>query len=197
MKSKPRAGSNLPVQLFEDKKGWEDWMDKNHLTSSGLWLRIAKKAANIKSLSYAEALGVALCYGWIDGQKKTYDETTWLQKFTPRGPRSIWSTINREKAKELIKKGLMKPAGLRAIERAKENGQWGAAYDSQSKITLPEDFQAELDKNPKAKAFYGTLNSINRYAILFRLQTPKKPETRAKRLRQFIDMLEKNEKLHP
>jgi uncharacterized protein YdeI (YjbR/CyaY-like superfamily) len=197
MKSKPGAGSNLPVQLFKDKKGWENWMDKNHLTSSGLWLRIAKKASNLKSLSYAEALEVALRFGWIDGQKKTFDETTWLQKFTPRGTRSIWSTINREKAKELIKKGLMKPDGRRAIERAKENGQWEAAYDSQSKITIPEDFQAELDNNAKAKAFYGTLNSINRYAILFRLQTAKKPETRAKRLRQFIDMLEKNEKLHP
>ncbi len=185
------------MQFFKDKKGWIAWLDKNHLTSSGLWLKIAKKTANVKSLSYAEALEVALCYGWIDGQKKTYDEATWLQKFTPRGPRSIWSTINREKAKELIKKGLMKPAGLKAIERAKENGRWEAAYDSQSKITLPDDLRAELDKNVKAKAFFDTLNSVNRYAILFRLQTAKKPETRKKRLRQFIDMLEKNEKLHP
>jgi uncharacterized protein YdeI (YjbR/CyaY-like superfamily) len=197
MKSKPRGGSNLPVQLFKDKKDWEAWLDKNHLNSSGLWLRIAKKAVNIKSLSYAEALEAALCYGWIDGQKKTYDETTWLQKFTPRGPWSIWSTINREKAGELIKKGLMKPAGLKAIERARENGQWKAAYDSQSKITLPDDFQAELDKNMKAKNYFATLNSVNRYAILFRLQTAKKPETRAKRLQQFIAMLEKHEKLHP
>jgi uncharacterized protein YdeI (YjbR/CyaY-like superfamily) len=120
-----------------------------------------------------------------------------LQKFTPRGPGSIWSTINREKAKELIKNGLMKQAGLKAIERAKENGQWVAAYDSQSKITLPEDLKAELDKNAQAKAFFATLNSVNRYAILFRLRTAKKAETRAKRLRKFIDMLEKNEKIHP
>jgi uncharacterized protein YdeI (YjbR/CyaY-like superfamily) len=197
MKPKQEANSNLPVQLFKDEKRWVAWLDKNHLTSSGLWLRIAKKAGNVKSLSYAEALEVALCYGWIDGQKKTFDESTWLQKFTPRGPRSIWSTINREKAKELIKNGLMKPAGLKAIERAKENGRWEAAYDSQSKITLPDDLRIELDKNVKAKAFFATLNSVNRYAILFRLQTAKKAETREKRLRQFIDMLEKNEKLHP
>jgi uncharacterized protein YdeI (YjbR/CyaY-like superfamily) len=197
MKSVPAAGSSRPVQLFKDKKAWKAWLSKNHLTSSGLWLRIAKKAASIKTLSYGEALEVALCYGWIDGQKKTYDEITWLQKFTPRGSRSIWSAINREKATELIKNGLMQPAGLRAIERAKENGQWEAAYDSQSTIALPEDFQAELDKNVKAKAFFATLNSVNRYAILFRLQTAKKPETRAKRLRQFMDMLEKKEKLHP
>jgi uncharacterized protein YdeI (YjbR/CyaY-like superfamily) len=197
MKSVPAAGSSLPVQLFKDKKAWKAWLAKNHLTSSGLWLRIAKKAASIKSLSYGEALEVALCYGWIDGQKKTYDEITWLQKFTPRGSRSIWSAINREKATELIKNGLMQPAGLRAIERAKENGQWEAAYDSQSTIALPEDFQAELDKNVKAKAFFATLNSVNRYAILFRLLTAKKPETRAKRLQQFMDMLEKKEKLHP
>ncbi len=194
---KSKTGNNLPVQLFENKKDWEAWIDKNHLTSAGLWLRIAKKAARIKSLSYAEALEVALCYGWIDGQKKTYDETTWLQKFTPRGPRSIWSAINREKAQELIKQGLMKPAGLKAIERAKENDKWETAYDSQSKITVPDDFQSELDKNPKAKAFFATLNSANRYAILFRLQTAKKPETRAKRLRQYIEMLKKHEKLHP
>lgn len=197
MRPKQVTGSNLPVQLFKDKNRWITWLDKNHLSSPGLWLRLGKKVANVKSLSYAEALDVALCYGWIDGQKKTFDETTWLQKFTPRGPRSIWSTINREKAKELIKKGQMKPAGLKAIERAKENGRWEAAYDSQSKITLPDDLQAELDKNVKAKAFFATLNSVNRYAILFRLQTARKPETRKKRLRQFIDMLEKNKKLHP
>ncbi len=197
MKSTKSAGSNLPVQLFKDKKDWEAWLGNNHATSTGLWLKIAKKAAEIKSLSYAEALEAAICYGWIDGQKKAFDESTWLQKFTPRGPRSIWSTINREKAEELVKKGLVKPAGLKAIERAKENGQWETAYASQSRITIPGDFQAELDANKKAKAFFATLNSANRYAILFRLQTAKRPETRAKRLRQFIDMLENHEKLHP
>ena len=196
MKSVVNVRSELKVKLFKNEGDWATWLDKNHTISSGLWLRIAKKAADIKSVTYAEALEMALCYGWIDGQKKPYDEFTWLQKFTPRGARSIWSAINREKAGGLIRNGQMKPAGLKAIERAKENGQWEAAYDSQSKITLPEDFQTELDKNANAKAFFATLNSVNRYAILFRLQTAKKPETRAKRMRQFIVMLEKHEKLH-
>lgn len=196
MKTSPKVRSELPVKLFKDKRDWAAWLDNHQATAPGLWLRIAKKTADIKSITYADALEIALCYGWIDGQKKAYDEATWLQKFTPRGARSIWSAINREKAGELIRNGFMKPAGLKAIERAKENGQWATAYDSQGKITLPEDFKAELDKNEKAKAFFTTLNSVNRYAILFRLQTARKPETRAKRLRQFIIMLEKHEKLH-
>ena len=199
MISRPKVKSELPIKLFKEKRDWAVWLDNNQnnqAKSSGLWLRIAKKKADITSLSYAEALEIALCYGWIDGQKKPYDELTWLQKFTPRGARSIWSVNNREKAGDLIRNGQMKPAGLKAIERAKENGQWAAAYDSQSKIALPEDFRSELDKHTKAKAFFITLDSANRYAILFRLQTARKPETRAKRLRQFIAMLEKHEKLH-
>jgi uncharacterized protein YdeI (YjbR/CyaY-like superfamily) len=196
MKSKVKLQSELPFKLFKEKKDWATWLDNHHAKSPGLWLRISKKTADIKSITYPEALEIALCYGWIDGQKKSYDESTWLQKFTPRGPRSIWSAINRKKAGELIRNGQMTQAGLKAIERAKENGQWDAAYASQSNITLPEDFQAELEKNAKAKAFFTTLNSANRYAILFRLQTARKPETRAKRLRQFIAMLEKNEKFH-
>ena len=196
MKPGVNVRSELPVKLFKNKGDWATWLDKNQAISLGLWLRIAKKSSDIKSVTYAEALEIAICYGWIDGQKKTCDEFTWLQKFTPRGARSIWSAINREKAGELIRNGQMKPAGLNAIERAKEKGQWAAAYDSQSKIALPEDFQAELDKHTKAKAFFITLDSANRYAILFRLQTARKPETRAKRLQQFIVMLEKHEKLH-
>jgi uncharacterized protein YdeI (YjbR/CyaY-like superfamily) len=196
MNTSTKNQSEFVVKIFKDKKGWSTWLEKNQAISRGLWLRIAKKSANIKSINYAEALEIALCFGWIDGQKKSYDESTWLQKFTPRGPRSIWSKINREKARELIKNGQMKPAGVKAIERAKENGQWDAAYDPQSKTTLPNDLQTELDKNPEAKTFYATLNSVNRYAILFRLQTAKKPETRAKRLHQFISMLENHEKLH-
>jgi uncharacterized protein YdeI (YjbR/CyaY-like superfamily) len=196
MKPGVNIRSELQVKLFKNKRDWATWLDKNQAKSSGLWLRIAKKSSDIKSVTYAEALEIAICYGWIDGQKKTCDEFTWLQKFTPRGARSIWSAINREKAGELIRNSQMKPAGLKAIERAKENGQWAAAYDSQSKITLPDDFQTELDKNANAKAFFTTLNSVNRYAILFRLQTARKPETRAKRMRQFIVMLEKHEKLH-
>jgi uncharacterized protein YdeI (YjbR/CyaY-like superfamily) len=196
MRSSPSIPGELPVKLFKEIKDWAAWLDKNHAASSGLWLRIAKKAAELKSVSYADALEEALCYGWIDGQKRPYDGSSWLQKFTPRGARSIWSAINREKAGELIRSGRMKPAGLKAIERARENGQWASAYDSQSKITPPDDLQAELDKHPKAKAFFITLDSANRYAILFRLQTAKRPETRAKRLQQFIAMLEKHEKLH-
>jgi uncharacterized protein YdeI (YjbR/CyaY-like superfamily) len=197
MKSTRNSSTDLPVVMFEHKQDWADWLDKNHAESPGLWLRLAKKASDLKSVSYNEALEVALCYGWIDGQKKSYDEASWLQKFTPRGPKSIWSKINTEKAEKLIKSGHMKPAGLKAIEDARQDGRWDAAYDSQRGSTVPDDFQAELDKNAQAKAFFATLNSTNRYAILFRIQTAKKAETRAKRIQEFIRMLENHEKLHP
>ncbi|MCI0390819.1 MAG: YdeI/OmpD-associated family protein [Acidobacteria bacterium] len=173
------------------------WLDKNHTASSGVWLRLAKKTSGIKSVSYNEAVEAALCYGWIDGQKKSYDETTWLQKFTPRGVKSIWSKINKEKATQLIESGQMKPSGLKAIENAKQNGRWDEAYDSQSGATVPSDFQTALDRNAKAKAFFATLDSLNRYAILFRIQTAKKAETRTKRIEKFILMLEKKEKIYP
>jgi len=185
------------VLLFEQKEDWAAWLDENHATSSGVWLRLAKKAASLKSVSYDEAVKVALCYGWIDGQKKSYDKASWLQKFTPRRAKSIWSKVNRGKAEELIRRGEMKPAGLKAVEDAQQDGRWDAAYDAQSSAAVPSDFQAELDKNAEAKAFFATLNSRNRYAILFRIQTAKKAETRARRIQQFIRMLEKNEKLYP
>ncbi len=188
--------AELPIELFKDQKHWATWLDKHHADSPGAWLRLAKKGSGISSVSYAEALEVALCYGWIDGQKKSYDEDSWLQKFTPRGDRSLWSKVNREKAEELIRTDRMKPAGLAAVERAKENGRWEAAYDSPGKATVPDDFQAELDRNPKAREFFATLNSANRYAILWRIQTAKKAETRAKRIQQFIEMLERGEKIH-
>lgn len=197
MKISTERSNDQPVMLFASQKDWAKWLDKNRASSSGLWLRLAKKASELKSVSYAEALDVALCYGWIDGQKKSYDDESWLQKFTPRGAKSIWSKINREKAESLIKAGAMKPAGLHAIERAKQDGRWDAAYDSQSKATIPEDFQAKLDRNPKAKDFFAELNSANRYAILWRIQTAKKAETRARRIQQFIEMLERNETIHP
>lgn len=196
MKQPADKSKDQPVMLFASKNAWASWLDKNQATSVGLWLRLAKKAAELESVTYAEALDVALCYGWIDGQKKSFDQESWLQKFTPRGAKSIWSKINREKAQELIEAGKMQPAGLQAIEKAKQDGRWDAAYDSQSKATVPDDLQAELDRNPQAKAFFATLNSVNRYAILFRIQTAKKVETRARRIQQFIQMLEKNEKLH-
>ena len=143
---------------------------------------------------YDEALEVALCYGWIDGQRKTQDETVYLQKFTPRGAKSIWSKINTEKVEKLIEQGRMQPAGLKAVESAKQDGRWQAAYDSFSRASVPDDFQSELDKNAQAKAFFATLNQQNRYAILFRIQTAKKPETRAKRIQQFISHAGKERK---
>lgn len=197
MKS-PRSNlANLLVLPFERQEDWAVWLDKNHLTSSGLWLKLAKKASGIQSVSYDEALEVALCYGWIDGQKKSHDETSWLQKFTPRGPKSIWSKINTEKAQRLIESGQMKPAGLEAVESAKRDGRWEAAYAPQSKAAVPDDLQIELDRNAKAKAFFATLDSRNRYAILHRIHTARKAETRARRIEQFIRMLEKKEKLYP
>lgn len=189
--------NDIPVKAFKSQKDWTAWLDKNHATSSGIWLRLAKKRSELKSVTYAEALEVALCYGWIDGQKNGWDESSWLQKFSPRGPRSIWSKINRAKAEELIESGRMKPAGLAAIDQARKTGQWDAAYDSHRTAAVPDDFQSELDKNPKAQAFFNTLDGGNRYAILFRLQTAKKAETRARRVEQFIRMLEKHEKIHP
>lgn len=197
MKTSPKPTAELPVILFATPKDWEIWLKANHAESNGIWLRLAKKDSGIESVNYAEALDVALCYGWIDGQKKSYDAATWLQKFTPRGAKSLWSKINREKVEVLLKSKRMKAAGLKAIESAKQDGRWDAAYDSQSKATVPEDFQVALDQNTKAKAFFATLKSANRYAILFRIQTAKKAETREKRIRQFIEMLEKHETIHP
>lgn len=197
MTSTRNTRNELPVMHFKSQKDWTTWLDKNHAKSSGVWLQIAKKTGDLKSVSYAEALEVALCYGWIDGQGKGLDESAWLQKFTPRGPRSIWSKINRTKAMKLIESGRMKPAGLAAIDRAKKSGQWAAAYDSHRTAAVPADLQAALDQNSKAQAFFAALDSTNRYAILFRLQTAKKAETRARRLEQFVRMLENHEKIHP
>jgi uncharacterized protein YdeI (YjbR/CyaY-like superfamily) len=197
VKSSGATKTELPILPFERQKDWSVWLDKNHAASSGVWMKLAKKASGIKSVTYDEALEVALCYGWIDGQKKSYDETSWLQKFTPRGPKSIWSKINTEKAQRLIENGRMKPAGLKAVESARQDGRWDAAYASQSKSAAPGDLQAELDRNAKAKAFFATLDSRNRYAILHRIHTAKKAETRAKRIEQFVRMLAKKEKIYP
>ena len=186
-----------PKRLFRSKPDWAGWLDENHAKSSGIWLRLAKKDSGLTSVSYKEALDVALCYGWIDGQKKPENDQTWLQRFVPRSPKSVWSKINREKAEALMVSGQMKAAGLSAIDNAKQNGRWDAAYDSQSKATVPPDFEAALDASPRAKAFFATLESRNRYAVLWRLQTAKRPETRARKIREFIVMLEKKQKLHP
>ena len=197
MTDKKSARAELAIMLFEDQTAWAAWLEQNHADAPGIWLQHAKKAADLRSVGYAEALDVALCYGWIDGQKKSYDDSSWLQKWTPRGRKSIWSKINREKALRLIERGDMQPAGLAEIERAKQDGRWDAAYDSHSTATVPDDLQAALDSNPTAGAFFATLNRTNRYAILFRIQTAKKAETRAKRIQAFIGMLERHEKLYP
>ena len=192
----PKPTPELPVLLFEDEAAWDTWLKEHHGTSSGVWLQLAKKNAGLRSVSYAEALDVALCYGWIDSQKKSYDAASWLQRFTPRARRSIWSKINVEKVQDLSEAGRMQPAGLLAVEQAKADGRWNAAYDSQSTATVPEDFQAALEGNPEAKAFFSTLDRANRYAVLFRIQTAKRPETRARKISRFIEMLQRHEKIH-
>lgn len=188
---------NLPIIGFPTQQDWELWLHEKHSEGKGLWLKLAKKESGIPSISYTEALDVALCYGWIDGQKASLDEQYWLQKFTPRGPRSAWSKVNREKAMALIAEGRMQPAGQKQIERAKSDGRWEQAYESQSKIDIPDDFQSALDQHPQAKEFFATLNSRNRYAILHRIQTAKKAETRSARIQKFIEMLSKQEKIYP
>lgn len=187
----------LPIRAFPSQEVWEEWLAEHHRTSKGLWLKIAKKGSGVETVSYAEALDVALCHGWIDGQKGTLDEAFWLQKFTPRTSRSKWSKVNRDKALALIEAKRMRPAGLAEVEKAQADGRWEAAYDSQSKAAVPEDFQQELDANPEAAAFFATLDSANRYAVLYRIQEAKKPETRAKRIEKFVGMLERREKVHP
>ena len=185
------------ILLFEKQVDWDRWLAKNHGTSSGVWLRLAKKSSGTSSVTYAEAIEIALCQGWSDGQKKSDNEQYWLQRFTPRTGKSMWSKINRDKALSLIERGQMKAAGLKEVERAKSDGRWEGAYDSARTATIPEDFQGALDLNAKAKAFFETLSGQNRYAVLFRIQAAKKPETRTKRIQAFVQMLENHEKLHP
>lgn len=197
MAAKKQKSDSAPTRLFKTRRDWDAWLEKNHRSHSGLWVQLAKKDSGIQSVTYQEALEVALCYGWIDGQKRPCDEKTWLQRFVPRTARSVWSKINREKALALIKSGAMKAAGLEAIESAKKNGRWETAYASQSKAEVPDDLKKALDANPAAKAFFETLNSVNRYAILFRVQNVKKAETRVRKIEQFVAMLKKKEKIHP
>ena len=196
MKRTTQSQDPSPVRLFKSQEDWDEWLEKNQGKSAGLWLRLAKKDSGLLSVSYKEALEVALCYGWIDGQKRPENEKTWLQRFVPRSNKSIWSKINRENALALIASGEMKAAGLEAIENAKKNGRWDAAYDSPSRATVPSDFQAALDGNARAKAFFEILDRANRYAVLWRIQTVKKAETRARKIREFIGMLERGEKIH-
>jgi uncharacterized protein YdeI (YjbR/CyaY-like superfamily) len=176
---------------------WAAWLRKHHAKSAGVLLRIAKKGADDTSVTYPEALELALCFGWIDALKKNDGPQHWVQRFTPRGKRSIWSKVNRGKALKLVELGRMQPAGLREVERAQADGRWQAAYDPQSASTVPPDLQAAFDAQPAAMAFFETLDSKNRYAVLFRLQTAKLAATRARRIETFVLMLARGEKLHP
>jgi len=187
---------SLPTKTFASAKAWQAWLAKNYDKSNGAWLMFAKKNAGKPTVSYADALNIALCYGWIDGQKQGHDEQYWLQKFGPRKPNSIWSKKNIENTERLIQEGKMQPPGLKAIEAAKANGCWEKAYDAQSSMAIPEDFLKALSKNNKAHAFFKTLNRANLFSIAFRLQTAKKEETKQKRIKNIIEMLEREEKFH-
>jgi uncharacterized protein YdeI (YjbR/CyaY-like superfamily) len=188
---------DFPVIGFEDGAGWESWLAEHHATAAGAWLKIAKKGAGQRTVSYAEALDVALCYGWIDGQKGGLDEEFWLQRFTPRKPRSRWSQINTEKAAALVETGRMRPAGLREVEAARADGRWDAAYAGQAAITVPDDLARELARNEAARAFFETISSVNRYAILYRIGDAKRPETRARRIAAYVAMLAEGQTIHP
>jgi len=187
---------DLPVLLFATQADWKAWLEENHARAHGIWLKHAKKSSGKTTVSYSEALEEALCYGWIDSQKQSYDEDYFLQKYTPRSPKSVWSKVNVTKVEALINANKIQPAGLAAMEAAKLSGAWQSAYDSSSASKIPADFQAELYKNPKANQFFKTLNKANVYAFCWRVQTAKKPETRKARIEKFIEMLNRGEKLH-
>jgi len=191
------TAADYPVLLFSAPAEWTAWLEQHHSAAPGVWLRFAKKGSALASISYAQAVEAALCFGWIDGQARSHDEDSWLQKFTPRGRKSIWSKINRDRVAALLESGRMRPAGLAAVESARADGRWERAYDSPGASTVPEDFQAALDRSPEAKAFFATLKSQNRYGILFRIQTAVKPQTRARKIEQFIAMLERHQTLYP
>lgn len=190
------ASAEQPIVPFASAAAFRRWLKTNHAKHQGIWMQLAKKDSGIASITYAEALDEALCYGWIDGQKKSFDAQYWLQKFTKRGPRSVWSRINIGHIERLTNEGRMQPAGQAAVDAAKADGRWAQAYHSSSTHELPEDFLAAVGKHAKAKAFLATLNKANRYAIYFRLTTAKKPETRERRFAQLLDMLKRGEKLH-
>jgi uncharacterized protein YdeI (YjbR/CyaY-like superfamily) len=186
-----------PVIAFASRADFEAWLEREHARPGGLWLKLAKKGTGIGTVSYAEAVEVALCFGWIDGQKRKLDDTAWLQRFTPRRARSPWSAINRTKAMALIEAGAMRPAGLEEVRRAQADGRWEKAYAGQRTAEVPADLQAALEAQPEAKAFFATLNAANRYAIIYRVNEAKRPETRARRIAKFTAMLAAGEQLHP
>lgn len=187
---------DLPMIPFSSQDEWNAWLDQNHAVSKGIWLQFYKKGSGVPTVVYAQALDVALCYGWIDGQLKSIDELSYMQRFTPRRPRSIWSKRNIEHITRLTIEGRMKPSGIKEAEDAKNDGRWKAAYDSPSSISLPDDFIALLSQQKEASMFYDSLNKTNKYAIAWRLQTAKRPETREKRIKEILEMLAKGEKYH-
>ncbi|SEK11574.1 MULTISPECIES: YdeI family protein [unclassified Variovorax] len=188
-----RVQHDAPLECA-DAAAWTRWLRRHHESAAGIWLRIAKKGSGIASIDHPQALEEALCHGWIDGQRKSDDAQYFLQRFTPR---SMWSQINRDKVRKLIDDGRMQPAGLAEVARAKADGRWDAAYEGASVATVPPDLQAALDANRKAAKFFATLDARNRYAVLFRTQGAKKPETRARRIEKFVEMLARGEKIHP
>ncbi|CAL9287698.1 YdeI/OmpD-associated family protein [Streptomyces sp. SudanB66_2053] len=192
------TGPTGPVLGFETQEEFEAWLEEHQGDAEGLWLRIPRKGSGLPGIDYATALESALCFGWIDGHKRSLDETHWVQRFTPRRARSRWSAVNRQKAIELIERGRMRPAGLREVERAREDGRWEAAYASQRTAVVPEDLRAALDAAPgEAREFFEGLDSRNRYAILHRVEEAKRAGTRAARIEKFVAMLARGEKLYP
>jgi uncharacterized protein YdeI (YjbR/CyaY-like superfamily) len=195
-KSAKSPQPELPTLAFASAKEWEAWLERHHATAPGVWIKLAKKGSGIPSVTYMEAVDVGLCYGWIDSQSKSLDDRQYVQRFTPRRARSPWSKINRAKAEEFIAQGKMRPAGMREVEAAQADGRWEAAYDGQRTIEVPPDLKKLLDRNAKAKRFFATLDSKNRYAVLHRIQQAKKPETRARRIEQFVAMLAEGKKIY-
>ena len=196
MSARTSSGTNISTHSFKTPKAWRSWLIKHHIKPEGVWLRFFKKASGVKSITYPEALDEALCFGWIDGQSKKYDAKSWLQKFTPRRSKSMWSKRNREHVARLIEEKRMTAAGLKEIAMAKKDGRWEGAYDSPKNMQVPADFLRELKKDKTAHAFFQTLNKANTYAIAWRLQTAKKPETRDKRMQALLQMLRQGKKLH-
>ncbi len=186
----------LPILPFASAAAWEAWLEDQHAHAPGVWLQIAKKAAGVATVTYAEALDVALCFGWIDGQKRGFDATWFLQRFTPRKRGSRWSKINTGHVERLLAAGRMRPAGLAQVEAARADGRWEAAYAGQRSAAVPPDLRAALDANPDAAAFFATLRGANRYAILYRVQDAQRPETRTRRIDRFVAMLARGETLH-
>jgi uncharacterized protein YdeI (YjbR/CyaY-like superfamily) len=190
------TGTDLPSKRFASRSAWEAWLAQHHDNSPGIWLELARKDSGLESVTRPEALEVALCYGWIDGQAASLDAKRWRQRFTPRRPRSKWSKINCAAVERLYREGRLAPAGIRAMEAAKRDGRWEAAYASPRAMTVPDDLEAALRKHPRARRAFAELDSQNRYAILYRLDAAKQTATRQRRLAKFIGMLERGDTPH-